>query len=151
MPFSSVTSRLRFARPLLAVALVAAIASCGTDNSILGIAQSWTLQSVGGQTLPFTVPNVAHDVVITSATANLRSDGNYTLTFTGTTDGAAGQVGNDHGTWTIANSTFNFVSATLNNRTFIAAFLHSTFRASVPGALVGSSTDTFDMVFGAVQ
>ena len=47
---------------------------------------------MGGPTLPFTVPDVAHDVVITSATANLRSDGNYTLTFTGTTDGAAGTV-----------------------------------------------------------
>jgi hypothetical protein len=146
VPFSSLGSRVRLARPVLAFALLAALASCGSDGS-LGIPTSWTLQTVGGAALPFTVPNAAHDIVITSATANVADNGNYTMTYMGTTDGTAGQVAADHGTWTIGSSTFVFRSAPLNGNTYIAALVGTTFRAAIPGALFGSSMATFDMVF----
>jgi hypothetical protein len=142
--------RTRFARPLVAIALALALASCG-DNSILGIAQSWTLQSVEGNALPFTVPNADHDVVITSGTANIADGGSYTMTFTGTIDGDDASVGMDQGSWTIASSTFNFRSSTLDGKTFIAAYLTDTFRAAVPGEIVGSTNQSFDMVFATVQ
>lgn len=150
MSLSSIASRMRFARSLLALALLSVAASCGSDNP-LGLANSWTLQTVGGAALPYTVPNAAHEIVITSATANLRNDGSYTMTYVGTTDGAQGQVATDNGTWTIGSATFIFRSAPLHGNTYIAALVGSTFRAAVPGALFGSSTDSFDMVFGAVQ
>ena len=146
MSLSSVIRRARTTRPLVAFALVAVLSSCG-DSSELGIARSWSLQTVEGAALPFTVPNAPHDIVITSATATIGSNGNYTMTYTGTTDGTPGTVATDQGSWTISSSVFNFRSSTLDGRTYIAAYRTSTFAASVPGALFNSDTDTFQMVF----
>lgn len=143
MSLSSIASRA-----LLAIAFAAAVVSCGSDSS-LQIPNSWTLQTAGGAALPFTVPGTQHDVVITSATANVADNGNYTMTYTGTTDGVAGTVGSDNGTWTIGSSTFVFRSSVLNGQTYIAALVGSTFRGAVPGALFGSSTQTFDMLFSS--
>jgi imidazolonepropionase-like amidohydrolase len=137
-------------RALLAIALAAAVVSCGGSSS-LQIPNSWTLQTAGGAALPFTVPGTQHDVVITSATANVADNNNYTMTYAGTTDGVAGTVGSDHGTWTIGSSTFVFRSAVLNGETYIAALVGSTFRAAVPGTLFGSSTQTLDMLFSSAQ
>lgn len=138
-------------RSLLAIALAAAVVSCGSDSS-LQIPNSWTLQTAEGAALPFTVVNNAeHDIVITSATANVADNSNYTMTYTGTTDGVAGTVATDNGTWTIGSSTFVFRSSVLNGQTYIAALTGSTFRAAVPGALFGSSTQTFEMVFSSAQ
>lgn len=150
MSISSVTSRTRtrLAHPLLALALAVVATSCGSDNP-LGIANSWTLQTVGGVALPDTVPNTAHELVITSAIAILGNDGKYTMTYTGTTDGTPGQVASDNGTWTIESSTFIFTSAPLHGSTYIAALVRGTFKADVPGALFGSSTNTFSMVFSS--
>ncbi len=137
-------------RSFLAIALAAAVVSCGGDSA-LQIPNSWTLQTAGGAALPFTVPGTEHDVVITSATANIADNGNYTMTYAGTTDGVAGTVGSDHGTWTIGSSTFVFRSAVLNGNTYIAALVGSTFRSAVPGTLFGSSTPTIDMLFSSAQ
>jgi imidazolonepropionase-like amidohydrolase len=147
---SSFASRARVARGLLAIAFAATLASCGSDST-LQIPNSWTLQTVGGAALPFTVPGTQHDVVITSATANVADNNNYTMTYAGTTDGVAGTVGSDHGTWTIGSSTFVFRSAVLNGETYIAALVGSTFRAAVPGTLFGSSTQTLDVLFSSAQ
>jgi hypothetical protein len=138
---------MRTTRPLIAFVLLAALASCGHDSE-LGIAQHWVLQTVAGGELPFTVPHATHDIVITSATANIGTDGNYTMTYMGTTDGTPGTVATDHGTWTISSSVFNFRSSTLDGQTFIAAYFTSTFRATIPGAILHSDDDTFEMVFG---
>lgn len=147
---SSRTSRTRLVRPLVGLALMLAVASCG-DSSILGIANSWTLQTVEGSALPFAVPNTDHDVVITGGTAGISNGGDYTFTFAGTIDGEPATVGTDHGSWAIASSTFNFRSSTLNGQTFVAAYLTNTFRVAMPGAVVGSTTESFDMVFAKVQ
>lgn len=146
----SLTSRTRVVRPLVAIALALVLASCG-DDSILGIANSWTLQTVEEAALPFTVPNTEHVVVITSGTASIASGGDYTFTFMGTIDGEPATVGLDRGSWTIASSAFNFRSSTLNGKTFVAAYSTSTFRVAMPGAIVGSTNQTFDMVFAKVQ
>lgn len=148
MSLSSFASRARVARGLLAIAFAATLASCGSDST-LQIPNSWTLQTVGGAALPFTVTPDSQDVVITSATANVADNGNYTMTYTGTTDGVPGTVATDNGTWTIGSSTFVFRSSVLNGRTYIAALVGTTFRAAVPGALFGSSTQTFDMLFSS--
>lgn len=144
------TSRTRLVRPLVAIALALALASCG-DDTILGIANSWTLQTVEGAAPPFTVPNTEHDVVITSGTASISNGGHYTFTFMGTIDGDPATVGMDQGSWTIASSTFNFRSSTLNGKTFVAAYSTSTFNVAVPGAVVGSSSNVINMVFAKAQ
>lgn len=150
MSLSSFASRSRVVRPVIAISFAAALASCGGDSS-LQIPNSWTLQTAEGAALPFTVPNAEHDIVITSATANVADNNTYTMTYTGTTDGTPGVVATDHGSWTIGSSTFVFRSSVLNGQTYIAALTGSTFRAAVPGALFGSSTQNFEMLFSSAQ
>ena len=87
----------RFALSLCAAALLtASLASCGSD--LLNLDQKWTLQTVRDSTLPYTVPNSAHDGVIISGVANLHSDNTYNMTFTGTVGwSCGGQVGGGSG------------------------------------------------------
>ena len=139
----------RFALSLCAAALLTlSLSSCGSD--LLGLDQTWTLQTVEDANLPFTVPDASHDQVIISGVAHLHSDNTYSTTFTGTADGAAAQVGSDAGHWSITSSTFTFHSTTTGSD-YIAALVGSSFRASVPGVLVGSTDANFDMVFSKSQ
>ena len=124
--------------------LVALLASCGSD--LLNLDQQWSLQTVRDTTLPYTVPNASHDIVINSAVASLHSDNTYSTKFTGTSDGSAGTVGTDVGEWSITSSVFTFHSTTLG-RDYIAALVGNTFRGSVPGEIISSSDPFFDMVF----
>lgn len=135
----------RFALSLFTVTLlVAPLASCGSD--LLRLDQRWTLLTVRDSILPYSVPRGAHDVIINSATADLHSDNTYTITYTGSTDGVAGQAGSDQGHWSITSSIFTFQSATFRTD-YIAALVGSTFRVTVPGQMLGSSEPSFDMVF----
>ena len=135
----------RLALSLCAAALLTvSLASCGGD--LLQLDHTWTLQTVGDANLPFTVPHASHNQVIISGVANLHSDNTYNVTFTGTADGSAAQVGSDAGHWSITSSTFTFHSTTTGGD-YIAALVGSTFRASVPGQLVGSTDANFDMLF----
>jgi hypothetical protein len=140
----------RFALSLVPAALfVISLASCG-DSNLLQLDHSWGLTTVQDSVLPYSVPNTAHDIVITSALADLKGDNTYTITFTGTSDGVAGQVGSDHGNWSVTQSTFTFTSATIS-ASYIAALVSGTFRASVPGQLVGSTNSNFNMLFTEIQ
>ena len=135
----------RLAPSMFATALLAVLlASCGSD--LLNLDQQWSLQTVRDTTLPYTVPNASHDIVINSAVASLHSDNTYSIKFTGTSDGAAATVGSDAGNWSITSSIFTFQSSTFN-RDYIAALDGNIFRASVPGEIIGSSDPFFDMVF----
>lgn len=143
---SRVSSRAAFSL-VLAGLLSASLASCvGDGGDLLNLDQTWTLQSVEDATLPYTVPNATHDIVITSATADLNSDNSYTTTFTGTTDGTPGTLGTDHGAWAVSSSTINFHSQTLHTD-YIAGLTGNSYRASIPGTLIGSTTAIFSMVF----
>ncbi len=134
----------RLAQSILAALLLSmTLASCGSD--LLNLDQNWALTTVENAALPFTVPESSRDAVINSGVADLNSDNTYTITFTGTVNAAAGQVGQDHGNWSITSSTFTFHSST--GVDYIAALVGSTFRASVPGQFVGSTDAHFDMVF----
>jgi hypothetical protein len=136
----------RFALPLVAALLLASsLASCGDD--LLNLDQQWTLQTVRDSALPYTLHGGGHDVVITSGVANLHSDNTYSLTLTGTTDGAAGTVGADQGEWTINSSTFIFTSSTFTPIDYVAALTGTSFRATIPGIIVGLNDSSYDMVF----
>ena len=135
----------RLAQSLFASVLITVpLASCGSD--LLNLDQQWTLKTVHDDSLPYTVPNASHDIVITSGVASLRADNTYTIKFTGTLDGAAATVGSDAGEWSITSSIFTFLSTTLH-RDYIAALTGTTFRASVPGVMISSSDPMVDMVF----
>lgn len=137
----------RFAPPLFAALLLASsLASCGGDD-LLNLDQKWTLQTVRDSALPYTVLGGGHDVVITSGVAILQSDNSYSLTLTGTTDGAAGTVGADQGEWTINSSTFIFTSSTFSPIDYVAALTGTSFRATIPGIIVGLNDSSYDMVF----
>ncbi|MEP7085863.1 MAG: hypothetical protein ABI884_00900 [Gemmatimonadota bacterium] len=134
----------RFALSLFAAALLPlSLASCGSD--LLNLDQQWALQTVEDTNLPYTVPHASHDPVIISGIADLNSDNTYTMTFTGTVDGVAAQVGEDHGHWSISHSTFTFQRS--GGGDYIAALVGSVFRASIPGEIIGSGDPNFDVVF----
>ncbi|MEO6211460.1 MAG: hypothetical protein ABIQ10_15240 [Gemmatimonadaceae bacterium] len=135
----------RFALSFFAAALLASsLSSCGGD--LLGVDQNWDLQTVQGAALPFSVPHATHEVVLTSAVADLRSNNSYITTFTGTIDGVPGQIGQDQGHWAIGGSVFTFRSTTLG-ADYVAALVQTHFNASVPGQLIMSSDANFDMTF----
>jgi hypothetical protein len=138
----------RTALSFLVAGLIAATLSfCASDGGdLLNLDQTWTLQTVNDTTLPYTVPNAEHDIVVTAGVASLNSDNSYTTTLTGTTDGTAGTLGTDHGAWSVSSSTINFHSQSLHTD-YVAALNGNTFRAAIPGALIGSSTAVFTMDF----
>ena len=141
-----------FSRTALSFAAAAivtiAFSSCG-GSDLLQINRSWSQVSVADKTLPDTVPNSSPVIVITSGTAEITSDGHYTFTFNGTSDGVAGVVATDAGNWSISHSTFFFKSST--STSYIAALTATSFRVGMPGQIVHSSNPSVDMVFTEVQ
>jgi hypothetical protein len=140
----------RIALSCIAAAILAgSLASCGSDL-LNPVPHTWTLQTVGGVPLPVTVPNSSPTIVITSGAAITSSDGSYSFTFNGTSDGTDGVVGTDQGHWSITSSTFLFRSS--NGLTdYIAALNDTSMRVSMLGQIVHSSNQTIDMVFSETQ
>lgn len=134
---------------MAAAILASSLASCSSDL-LNPVTHTWTLESIGDVPLPDTVPNSSPVIVITSGTAITSSDGNYSFTFSGTSDGAAGVVGTDHGHWTISSSIFLFRSAN-GLPDYIGALNNAAIRVSILGQVVHSSNQTIDMVFSETQ
>jgi hypothetical protein len=136
---------------LVVAALAASLSGCSSSTDILQIPSSWTLQTAGGHALPDTIPNSTPVIVITSGTAQIRDNHDYTFTFNGTTNGVQGVVGSDAGTWSISASTFLFRSSNSSPHVadYIAALTGSTFHLSMPGSIVHTSDASVDMVFVA--
>jgi hypothetical protein len=126
------------------VMVTVALSACG-GSDLLQINRSWSQTSVAGKTLPDTVPNSSPVIVITSGDAEITSDGHYTFTFNGTSDGVAGVVGTDAGTWSISHSTFFFKSST--SASYIAALNGTSFLVGMPGQFVHSANPSVDMGF----
>jgi hypothetical protein len=145
-PRSFVRSALSF---VLVAALTASLDGCSSSTDLLQIPNSWVLQTSQGHAPPDTVPNSAPVIVITSGTAQISDNHNYTFTFNGTTDGVQGVVASDAGTWSISSSTFLFRSngSSPHVEPYIAAFNGSTFNIAMPGSIVHSSDGSVVMVF----
>jgi hypothetical protein len=146
---SSRRSSRRALSCMTTIVLVASIASCSSDL-LTPVTHSWTLQTVASLPLPDTIPNSSPVIVVTSGTAVTNSDGSYSFSFTGTSDGTSGVVGADQGHWTISSSTFLFRSSN-GVPDYIAALGASSFRVALRGQIVHSSGSTVDMVFTQVQ
>ena len=156
MPILTRSSRFRIARPLLAVAACAAIATlaaCGSDTTNgtgpMDVSGTYQLTTVNGSTLPFTIPNTpGHTIVITSATATLGTDHSYAISGTGTADGGdPEEVVADHGTYAVSGSTVTFTSSDFGGASYSAAATSSSLSATVPGAFAGSTDASFALVF----
>jgi hypothetical protein len=134
---------------LTTIVLAASIASCSSDL-LTPVTHSWTLQTVTSLPLPDTIPNSSPVIVVTSGTAVTNSDGSYSFSFTGTSDGTSGVVGADQGHWTVSSSTFLFRSSN-GVPDYIAALNAGSIRVALKGQIVHSSDGTVEMVFTQVQ
>jgi len=131
----------------VATLLASPLTSCIGSDDLLNLDQKYTLQTVRDSTLPYTVHGGAHDVVIDSGFATLNNDLSYSLTLKGTLDGVAGTVGADQGDWTVTSSIITFKSTTFTPKDYIAALVGTTYKATIPGIIVGAADSSFDMVF----
>ncbi len=152
-PTSTNSSRTRFARPLLALALGASLAfasACGSDSPTgpKNVPGTYVLRTVGDSPLPFTVPEGRdHVIVINSVTATLNDNNTYAVAGTGTEDGNASTVINDAGTYSQSGSTLHFTSTTLGGATYIATAKTDTFTVTLPGGFVDSNRTSFALLF----
>ena len=149
------SSRSRVGRPVSALAfavVVATLAACSSSKSTVtgptSVVGSYSLATVNGNSLPFTVPNnPSHTIVVQSATVTLNSDHSYTLSGTGTSDGGdPQQVVADAGTYAFSGSTVTFTS-TAHPTVYAATVTTTTLTESVPGAIAGSTDTSFLLVF----
>jgi len=155
MPSFTMSSRFRFAKPLLALVLGAALATlaaCGSDTTNgtgpMNVSGSYSLATVDGNTLPYTIPGTGDNVrVVTSATATLNTDNSYTVVASGTENGSDSQILTDAGTYSVSGSTVTFTSSTFGGASYSAVATSSTITATVPGVIVGSDNVTFSLVF----
>jgi hypothetical protein len=154
MPGFIPSSRSRVVRSVAALALaavVATLAACGGATKVAGptnVVGTYSLATVDGSALPFTVPNNPnHTVVVQSATVTLGSDHSYTIGGTGTSDGGAPeQVIADAGTYTFSGSTVTFTSSSHSGLIYTATATSSTLTETVPGAFAGSTNTSFVLV-----
>jgi hypothetical protein len=150
MPSFTIASHTRFTRPLIAMALAALLAACGSDNTVTGprdVTGTYVLATVDGSPLPYTVPNAEHVIVINSATATLGADHSYTVAVAGTEDGTDSEVAADQGTYAVSGSTITFTSTAFGGASYTAAAGAGTYTVTIPGAFVSSSNASFALVF----
>jgi len=131
--------------------MAASLAGCSNSTDLLQISPSWTLQTSDGHALPDTIPNSSPVIVVTSATAQINDNHNYTFTLNGTTDGVEGVVGSDAGTWSISHSIilFRSTSSAPQLADYVAAFNGNTINVGMPGQVVHSSNQSVAMTFVA--
>ncbi|MDB4912072.1 MAG: hypothetical protein JWO39_2895 [Gemmatimonadetes bacterium] len=135
---------------MAATILAASLLSCTSD--LLGpVAHTWALQSVKDVPLPDTIPNSSPVIVVTSGTAVTNTNGTYSFSLTGTSDGNPGVVATDQGNWNITSSTFLFRSNTSGVLDYIGGLTSGSIRVAMPGQIVHSSDQRVDMVFTVVQ
>jgi hypothetical protein len=154
MTFASpLSSPARCGKPLLALALGASLAfasACGSDSPTgpKNVPGTYSLQTVDGSPLPFTVPEGRdHVIVINAVTATLNDNNTYALAGTGTEDGDANTVLTDAGHFTQSGSTLNFTSTTLGGATYSASAKTDSFTVTLPGGFVDSDRTSFALLF----
>lgn len=150
------SSRNRVVRPVGTIALavaVATLAACGSSKKTVtgptSVVGTYSLATIDGSPLPFTVPNnPSHTIVVQSGTATLNADNSYSLGGTGTSDGGdPQQVVADVGTYVFSGSTVTFTSTAHPGGVYAATATTTTLSESVPGAIVGSTNTSFALVF----
>ena len=150
MQQSRAAPKTRWFTPAAAVALSTLLAlgpaGCGDDNGpteprvSLG---TYTLVSVNGVALPFTVPNTGSDtVVVQGATLTLTELGTYTVSVEGTQNSEATSVLSDEGTFSQSGSEVTFHSGQFSAVDYTGTINGNTLTITLPAAIVGASSGT---------
>jgi hypothetical protein len=145
----------RFAMIVITAAAVALVAACGSDStgpthaSLVG---TYTLSAVNGASLPYTVPNTGDNVeIVQDGTITLAADSTYTASATGTENGSASTLVTDAGTYSASGTQVTFTSTAIPGAHYTASVAGSgtsqTLTATIAGAFVGSSDNSFTLLF----
>jgi hypothetical protein len=148
-------SSVRFARFAFAAAVVALFAGCGSDSTgpkNANVAGTYSLTTVNGQSLPFTVTNTGEDVeIVQDATITLTSDSTYSVSANGTLNGSDATLLTDAGHYVVSGNQITFTSTIFTGGHYTASFTSGpssrSLTATIPGAVVGSSDISFSLLF----
>jgi hypothetical protein len=148
-------SSLRAVRVAIAAAAVALLGGCVSDStgpthgSVVG---TYTLSAVDGASLPYTVPNTGDNVeIVQNGTITLSADSTYAASATGTENGSASTLVTDAGTYSASGTQVTFTSTAIPGAHYTASVAGSgtsqTLTATIAGAFVGSSDNSFTLLF----
>jgi len=134
-------------RTLFVLALAAFADSCSSNDSTspgTAAAGTYTLTTVNGQALPFSLTSsTLNQVVIQSATITLTPgspSSTYTATVSGTINGSpTTTLITDTGTYTVSGATLSFSSTSFLLLTYGGSFTNNTLTVSLPGQALGGS------------
>src|SRR5689334_20467690 len=132
---------------VLVTALAVLAASCSSDHTTspgTAVAGTYSLTTVNGQGLPFTLPsNTLGQVVIQSATITLTPgtpSSTYQATVSGTVNGSpTTQLISDAGTYTLSGASLTFSSTSIPLLSYGGSFSNNTLTVNVPGQAFGGS------------
>jgi hypothetical protein len=136
---------------LLAVSMVWATGLAGMDcsdsNEPRPESGKYSLVSINGEPVPFTIPNTqAGTVVVQSGSVTLTpgtaGDSAYVATVLGTRNGEAGAVLEDVGTYSRSGSSVTFTSTALQGIVYPGTLVNDQLTITVAGELIGT-TGTF--------
>jgi hypothetical protein len=142
--------RKRSMRALVACAVLALVATgCGSDSTSPNTAEfgHYTLVSVNGQNLPFTLTGTPLGTVViqsgsidlaagTTASANKST---YLAGVAGTATGISRQLLTDNGTYVLTGTSVTFSSSLLAGAQYAGTIADNALTLNVPGALVGTT------------
>jgi hypothetical protein len=155
MQQSRAAPKTRWFTPAAAVALSTLLAlgaaGCGDDNGPTAPRVSlgtYTLVSVNGAALPFTVPNTGSDtVVVQSATLTLTELSTYTVSVEGTQNSEATSVLSDEGTFSQRGSEVTFQSTRFAAAAYAGTTNGNTLTITLPAVVFGAPGGTLEFEF----
>jgi len=149
---SLLTSSARFVHPLLLASSIALLAACGSDSSgpadDADVSGQYNLVTVDGHSLPDTIPNTEHVLVIAAANVLFSDNGTYEASVTGTDDDSEEQeIAADNGTFVVSGNTITLHSAVFFSSYQATVASNGEVTATVPGAFVSSGNATIALKF----
>jgi hypothetical protein len=141
----------RFATAAAAAGTIALLGACGSDStgpSNANVAGTYSLSTVDGSSLPFTVPNTGDNTeIVQSATITLTSDSTYSAVASGTENGESTTIITDAGSYSVSGSQVTFTSSVIQGGNYTGTVSGSTLTVSIIGAFVGSTNNSFSLAF----
>jgi len=140
----------RFAITALSAGAIVLLGACGSDStgpSHANVAGSYSLTSVDGSNLPFTVPNTQQEEIVQSASITLNSDSSYSATASGTVSGESSNIITDAGHYSVSGNQVTFTSSLIQGGVYTGTASGSSLTVTIAGIFVGSSNTSFSLLF----
>jgi len=151
MHMKMTTSSARALRFAIAAATVAMLAACGSDSTgprNPNVSGTYTLTTVDGSSLPFTIPHTGDNIeIVDNATVALNSDSTYTAVANGTENCDSTTIITDTGHYSVSGSQVTFTSSVIQGGNYTGSVSGSTLTVTIIGAFVGSSNTSFSLAF----